>query len=65
MLWMCSAPLVELPATATLEQFHADQKGQEELERLKKENEVLSGKINEIADVIPREISPLSDSSRG
>ncbi|KYK38475.1 MAG: hypothetical protein AYK18_07320 [Theionarchaea archaeon DG-70] len=31
----CGAPLVELPASATLEQFHADREAQEELEDLR------------------------------
>jgi hypothetical protein len=31
----CGAPLVELPAAATLEQFHADKKAQKELEEQK------------------------------
>ena len=31
----CSTPLVELPASATLKQFHADQEAQEELEELR------------------------------
>jgi site-specific recombinase XerD len=48
----CSTPLVDLPATATLEQFHADQKGQKELERLKEENEVLGNRLDEIEKVL-------------
>jgi site-specific recombinase XerD len=31
----CGAPLVELPASATLKQFHADQEAQKELEELR------------------------------
>ena len=31
----CGAPLVDLPAAATLEQFHADQKAHEEFEEMK------------------------------
>lgn len=48
----CSSPLVELPATATLNQFHADQKAQEELIRMKKENEVLGERLSEIERVL-------------
>lgn len=40
----CGAPLVELPASATLEQFHTDQKAHEELEEVKEK----LGKIERI-----------------
>ncbi len=40
----CGAPLVELPASATLEQFHADQRAHEELEELREK----LGKIEKI-----------------
>ncbi|MGD2248797.1 MAG: tyrosine-type recombinase/integrase [Candidatus Methanofastidiosia archaeon] len=46
----CGTPLVELPATATLEQFHADKEAQEELERLKRENKELGDRMNEIEE---------------
>jgi hypothetical protein len=48
----CGAPLAELPATATLEQFHADQKAQEELEGLRKENEQLTERLDRIEEVL-------------
>jgi hypothetical protein len=35
----CGAPLVELPASVTLKQFHADREAQGELEVLRKKNE--------------------------
>lgn len=40
----CGAPLVELPASATLSQFHADQKTQKEFEEMKEK----LGKIEKI-----------------
>jgi len=48
----CGAPLVELPASATLKQFHADQEAQEELEALRKENETLGNRLDEIEKVL-------------
>ncbi len=40
----CGTPLVELPASATLEQFHADQKAHEEFEELREK----MGKIEKV-----------------
>ncbi len=48
----CGAPLVELPATVTLEQFHADQKAQKELEELKEQNQMLMEKLGEIDEML-------------
>ena len=48
----CGAPLVELPASATLKQFHADQEAQKELETLRKENDTLSERLDEIDKVL-------------
>ncbi|MBU7047913.1 MAG: tyrosine-type recombinase/integrase, partial [Theionarchaea archaeon] len=48
----CGAPLVELPASATLKQFHADQEAQKELEILRKENDTLSERLDEIDKVL-------------
>jgi site-specific recombinase XerD len=48
----CGAPLVELPASATLKQFHADQEAQKELETLREENDTLSERLDEIDKVL-------------
>ncbi|MBU7028038.1 MAG: tyrosine-type recombinase/integrase [Theionarchaea archaeon] len=48
----CGAPLADLPASATLEQFHADQKAQKELEELKEQNQILMEKLKEIDEML-------------
>lgn len=42
----CGTPLVELPATATLNQFHADQKAQDELNELRRKLTKVEGMLS-------------------
>lgn len=47
----CGAPLVELPASATLEQFHADRKAQKELEELREKMAKVEKMLSDMAKV--------------